>query len=211
MLLAARKPGLCVGSYNDSGISGNNSDLEMRRSACGILACWHGLSTFALIPYCNPFTTTVMSLTPHSDPLVSLQLSRTPTPIGTLGHTGNSSGSESSSRTVMPATRSHTQENVLAARNATPAKRNRVSQRPKKSRSKLSGLATPFHIDIRRRPQGVLPSTRLPSQTLKGRTQERQHITDIDTVGNESAIMRSLTDTNPQRVRPDMASVALLG
>lgn len=135
-----------------------------------------------------------MSLNPHFDPLVSLQSSPTPAPIGAPGRTPSLSSSDSSSRTVMPATRSHSQENMLAAQDATLAMRNRVSsQQRKKLRSKLTGLATPFHIDTRRCPQGVLPPIRLSSRTLIGKAKERQRVTNIDSVSNKSAIVHSLT------------------
>ena len=145
-----------------------------------------------------------MSLTPHFDPLISLQSSPTPAPIWTAGMTRSSSSSDSSSRSVMPVTRSHSQENVLAEQDATPAKRNRVSRQRKKLRSKLTGLATPFHIDTRRRPQGVLPPLRLSSRTLIGKAKERQRVTNVNSVSNKSAIVRPLTLIRfVERVIPD--------
>lgn len=148
-----------------------------------------------------------------SESFVSLQLSPTPSPIGTPGHTRrNSSSSESSSRTVMPMTRSRPQTNMPAVQGTSPAKRNRVPQQRKKLRSKITGLATPFHIDTLRHPQGVLPHIRLSSRTRKGKTKEHQRIKNVDKVGNKSAIVRLLTNTIPPRLMPDMlpASVAPL-
>lgn len=141
-----------------------------------------------------PHYTQVMSLTSHSshgsESLVSLQLSPTPSP--TSGHRRNSSGAESS-RTVMPSTKTRPhrpQKDVLAA-----LKRTRASQQSKKSRSKITGLHTPFHVDTRRRPQGILSSVQLPSRSLKGKTKQHQRITNVDTVSNKSAVVRPLTKT----------------
>lgn len=138
----------------------------------------------------------VMPLTPNFYPLDSSQLS----PIGTPGHRQNSSSSSSSSRTVIPLTATHPKENVLASQEAaTPVGRNRVSQRPNKLRSKLTGLATPFHLDIRHRPQGVLPP-RLPPRTfIKGMAKERKRVTNINTVGDKSVIVQSLTTAISQK------------
>ena len=138
-----------------------------------------------------------MSLTPHFDLLVSqlsLQSSPTPNPIGIPGYTRNSSSSESSSRSVMPVNISRPQENVLAAPDATykatcaTLKRKRGSQQPKKLRSKLTGLSTPFYVDTRRCPQGFFPTIKLPSRTVKSKTKVPHYITGVGTVGNKSAV-----------------------
>ncbi|KAH9027133.1 hypothetical protein EDB84DRAFT_1439948 [Lactarius hengduanensis] len=127
-----------------------------------------------------------MSLTPHFDPLTSLGLQLSPTPSPTPGHRRNSSSSElSSRRPVNPATEPHPQKNIPAAQGAMVYQQHKVPRQPKKSRSRLTGLATPFHVDIRRRPQGVLPLSRLPSRTLKGKTKLQRRTPNIDTVGNE--------------------------
>ncbi|KAI9440805.1 hypothetical protein H4582DRAFT_2056084 [Lactarius indigo] len=132
-----------------------------------------------------------MSLTPRFDPLVSLQLSPTSSP--TSGHMRNSLSSESSSHsTVTPATALHLQKNTITVQGAEPVKRNRVSQQqkqkvprhPRKSRSKLTGLATPFHINTLCCPRSIFPPSRLPSRSLKGKTKRPQGITNVDTVGN---------------------------
>ncbi|KAH8976745.1 hypothetical protein EDB86DRAFT_2839281 [Lactarius hatsudake] len=93
----------------------------------------------------------------------------------------------------MPVTRPRPRKKILTTRGAKPVKRNRVSQQnkvpryPKKLRSKLTGLATPFHIDTRRRPQGVLSLSRVPSRSLRGKTKRQQCITNVDTVDNKPA------------------------
>ncbi|KAH9168275.1 hypothetical protein EDB89DRAFT_1992884 [Lactarius sanguifluus] len=134
------------------------------------------------------YYTQVMSLTPHFDPLTSLGLQLSPTPSPTPGHRRNSSSSELSSRhSVKPATGPHPQKNIPAAHGATIYQQHKVPRQPKKLRSRLTGLATPFHVDIRRRPQGVLPLSRLPSQTLKGKTKLQRRTPNVDTVGNKPA------------------------
>ena len=148
-----------------------------------------------------------MSLTPGSsmgsESLVSLQLSAISSP--SLGCRRDSSSSESSSCTVMPVTRPHPRGNVQAAQDAAPVRRNRVSQKHKKIRSRLTGLATPFHVDTRRRPQGVLLPMRRPDRTL--RRKGRKRLTNVDTVGNKSSITRSLTYKIPQRVMPEILAL----
>ena len=147
----------------------------------------------------------------------ALQLSPTPSAIGTPGHStrnSSSSGSDSSSRTVMPMTTPYPQANLPAVQGTLSAKRNRDSQQRKKLRSKITGLATPFHIDTLHRPQGVLPHLRLSSRKRKGKVREHQRIKSVDKVGNKSVIVRLtylLTNTIPPRVMPDMllASVVL--
>ena len=165
-----------------------NTSSRKRRTLVWHIVCFHSYTIL-------PSGTTVMSLTPHFGPPFSPQLSPALAPIETLEHRQNSSSSESSSRTVMPVTRSYPQENVLAAQDATPLRRYRDSQKHKKTRSRLTGLATPFHVDTRRRPQGVLLPMRLPSRIL--RSKGHQRLTNVDTVSNKSTIVRSLTHTFP--------------
>ncbi|KAH9011835.1 hypothetical protein EDB85DRAFT_1900758 [Lactarius pseudohatsudake] len=117
---------------------------------------------------------------PPSGPLVSLQLSPTP------GHRRDLSSSESSSRNVVPVTGPCPQKQMLSEQGVTPVKRNQVPRQPKrKIRSRLTGLATPFHIDIRRRPHGVFLRGKLPSRTLKGNTKQ-PGVTNVDAATNDS-------------------------
>ncbi|KAH8981032.1 hypothetical protein EDB92DRAFT_1899100 [Lactarius akahatsu] len=117
----------------------------------------------------------VMSLTPHFDPLTSLKLQLFPTPSPAPRHRRNSSSSELSSRCpVKPATGPHPQKNIPAAQGATVYQQHKVLRPPKKLRSRLTGLATPFHVDIR-------PPTRC-------KTKLQRRTPNVDTVlGNKPA------------------------
>ena len=94
------------------------------------------------------------------------------------------------------------QEKTVPEQGTMPIRRNQVYQQHRgqrqKERSILTGFATPFHIDNRRRTQDNMSPIRLPGRTSKGKTKVRQRLTNIDMVGNKSVIVHLLIITNPK-------------
>ncbi len=132
---------------------------------------------------CSPSSCWIMSLTPDPtdpflDPLDSL-LRQSPL----LGYE-QAHFPSSSCCSVIPVTGPHLQGDVLSEEPTQSEKRKQVLQRnklhrnkiprqPRKVRSKLTGLAAPLHIDLRRLHRGISHPSKLRNLTLKGKTKQR--------------------------------------